>query len=602
MQAAASQPSSPREAYAARLGELRSRAERQERLFRWMGRVRLACLLAAAALIWLALGPGGIHAAWVLPPAGLFLVLGGVQELAGRRIKRAERAMRFYERGLARLEDRWMGAGETGAAFLDEDHLYAGDLDLFGEGSLFQLLNTARTRAGEAALASWLLAPAAPDEVRRRQQAAAELAPRLDFREKLALAGADVRAGIDPEHLSRWGREEPVHFPSGARPAALLLACLGAGSLIGAAVLGWPLSVPAAALSAELIFAWLLRSKTLRAASAAEAPAAELEVLSEVLSCIEGETFSSPLLKDLRKKLAAGDAPASREIARLERRVEYLEWHENQVFKALSPPLLWVTQFAMAIESWRRRNGARIGGWIEAAGEWEALCSLAAYVYEHPEDPFPELVESGRGLFDAEGLGHPLIPESELVRNDLRVGGDLRLLVVSGSNMSGKSTLLRAAGVNAVLAQAGAPVRARRLRLSPLAVGASIRVVDSLQKHTSRFFQEIRRLRRIVELAEGPVPVFFLLDELLSGTNSHDRRIGAAAVVRELVERGAMGLVTTHDLALTRIVDELSGRAANIHFEDQLIEGRMVFDYRIKQGVVERSNALELMRSIGLDV
>jgi DNA mismatch repair ATPase MutS len=231
----------------------------------------------------------------------------------------------------------------------------------------------------------------------------------------------------------------------------------------------------------------------------------------------------------------------------------------------------------------------------------EALSALASYAYEHPDDPFPEFT-GDTPWFDGQALGHPLLPEIRSVRNDVRLGAGLRVLIVSGSNMSGKSTLLRTVGTNTVLAMAGAPVRARSLRLSPLAVGASIRVMDSIQGGSSRFYAEITRLRHLVDMTRGPLPLLFLLDELLHGTNSHDRRIGAEAVVRTLVDRGAIGLITTHDLALVHIAEALAPRGANVHFEDHLENGRISFDYRMREGVVEKSNALELMRSIGLDV
>jgi len=188
------------------------------------------------------------------------------------------------------------------------------------------------------------------------------------------------------------------------------------------------------------------------------------------------------------------------------------------------------------------------------------------------------------------------------VRNDVSLTAGLKVLVVSGSNMSGKSTLLRTVGINAVLALAGAPVRARSLRIAPLALGASIRILDSIQEGTSRFYAEITRLRKLVSLADGPIPLLFLLDELLHGTNSHDRRIGAEAVVRGLVQQGAIGLLTTHDLALAHIVDVLAPHAVNVHFEDHIENGRIAFDYTLRPGVVKKSNALELMRSIGLKV
>jgi DNA mismatch repair ATPase MutS len=226
---------------------------------------------------------------------------------------------------------------------------------------------------------------------------------------------------------------------------------------------------------------------------------------------------------------------------------------------------------------------------------------MAGYAFENPDDVFPEVVEAGP-LFDAEALGHPLLPRDRCVRNDLRLDTALQVLVVSGSNMSGKTTLLRSVGVNTVLALAGAPVRARRLRLSTLAVGASIRVHDSLQDGTSRFYAEITRVRQLMDLAGAGLPLLFLLDEVLHGTNSSDRRVGAEAIVRGLLERGAVGLVTTHDLALAELAESLAPRARNVHFEDQLEGDRIAFDYRLRPGVVRRSNALALMRAVGLHV
>jgi DNA mismatch repair ATPase MutS len=233
-------------------------------------------------------------------------------------------------------------------------------------------------------------------------------------------------------------------------------------------------------------------------------------------------------------------------------------------------------------------------------GELEALTALAGYSYEHPADVFPELV-AGDAVFEADGLAHPLLA-SAAVRNDLKLGDGLQLLILSGPNMAGKSTFIRSIGVNAVLAQCGAPVRAIRLRLSPLTVAASICVLDSLSGGVSRFYAEIHRIKLIFDLTDGPLPVLFLLDELLSGTNSHDRLTGSEFIARSLMARKAIGIVSTHDLALTRIADALPGSAANCHFEDSYADGQLVFDYSLKEGVVKTSNALELMRSIGLGV
>jgi DNA mismatch repair ATPase MutS len=331
-------------------------------------------------------------------------------------------------------------------------------------------------------------------------------------------------------------------------------------------------------------------------------PVHDLGLVTELLVRLEREPFQSPKLAALHAALVADGEPPSRLIARLQRYVSALDSTHNLLFAPLAVVLLVRSQTAAAIDRWHAEHGRSLSIWLRAVGELEALASFATYAYEHPADPFPD-VRSESPMFDAQGLAHPLIVEGSAVPNDVRLGGEAPcVLVVSGSNMSGKSTLLRAVGVNVTLALAGAPVRARSLALSPLALGATLKVDDSLQEGHSRFYAEILRIRDIVIRARGSMPMLFLLDEILHGTNSHDRRIGAEAIVRSLVDAGAIGLVTTHDLALTEFVGQLGGRAANVHFEDRIDEGRMVFDYTMRPGVVERSNALALMRAVGLDV
>jgi DNA mismatch repair ATPase MutS len=337
-------------------------------------------------------------------------------------------------------------------------------------------------------------------------------------------------------------------------------------------------------------------------AGAVEEAGHELGLLSQVLVRLERERFQSPLLAGLRTSLdAEGEAPSLR-IARLNRLLERLDSRDNVFVRILEIFILWTPFLAWAVEDWRRHSGPAVRRWLTATGEMEALCSLASYAYENPLDPFPELTD-GAPCFDAESIGHPLIAADRVVRNSVSMGGSApRVLVVSGSNMSGKSTFLRTIGTNAVLAQAGAPVRARKLRLSRLAIGASIRVTDSLQGGVSRFYAEILRIRQILDLTSGTLPVLFLIDEFLHGTNSHDRRIGAEALVSGLAARGALGLITTHDLALADIADSLGERAANVHFEDRIEGGKIIFDYVMRPGVVRKSNAIELMRSVGLEI
>ena len=594
------QTAEPRVEYVRRRDARLAEAARKMQRFRKVGVVRLASLAIGLVLLWFVLFRG-LSLWWLLPPVIVFVALAEMQSRISRARRRCERAAALYDLGIARLADRWAGTGATGERFFDADHPYAGDLDLFGHGSLFELLSRARTRAGEETLAHWLLHPAMPEVVRARQAAVTELRPRLDLREDLALLGEGVRSGEEAHSLAAWSTAPPWHISPWLRVTAIALALLAVVTFIlwATGFGGTPLLV---ALVLGRIFAFRFRAQVGRVASGVDAAGRDLALLSGVLKRLEQEQFTSPLLIDLRAALDVEGLAASQQIAKLNRLIDLLDAQRNIIFAPIAFLLLWPVQFAIAIEGWRQRSGPAVGRWLAAVGEIEALSSLAGHAYERPSDPFPELSDDGT-RFEGEGLGHPLIPESRNVRTDLRLSEEgPRVLIVSGSNMSGKSTLLRTLGTNTVLALAGATVRARQLRLSPLQVGASIHIQDSLQAGASRFYAEITRLRQIVELTKAELPVLFLLDEILHGTNSHDRLIGAEGVVRGLIDRGAVGLVTTHDLALARIADELEPYAANVHFEDQLEDGKMSFDYKLREGIVRRSNALELMRSVGLEV
>jgi hypothetical protein len=572
------------------------RLDRRDRLVSWG---RLAAFVAALAVGWLAFGAHRVGGAWVLAPAAAFLAMAALHDRVLRARARGRRAIAFHERALERLAGRFAGAGTPGDAFADPAHPYALDLDLFGRGSVFELLCAARTRPGEERLAAWLLAPAPPQELRARQLAVAALAPRLDLREDLAVVGDDVRAAVDARALAAWGAE-PAMVEPWLLPAALALgAAAVATAAAWAAGLGpLPFGV---VLFAEWGFARTLREPVMRALAGVERPAAELRVLAHLLARLEREPFDDARLRALQGALLGPGARASTRIARLERTVSRMEWAKNQFFAPIAFALSWTPLHAALVERWRRASGGEIRAWLEAVAELEALSSLAGFAYERPANPFPDIVDPGperRALVEGEALRHPLLADA--VPNDVRMGdGSPRVLLVSGSNMSGKSTYLRTVGVNVVLALAGAPVRAARLRLTPVRVGATLRIQDSLQAGRSRFYAEITRLKELSDMAERPEPLLFLLDEILHGTNSHDRRIGAEAVIRGLVAKGAIGLVTTHDLALTELAGE-GDALANAHFEDQVRDGEIAFDYRLRPGVVSHSNALALMRAVGL--
>lgn len=584
-----------------RLEQRRGEIARLDRRDAAVARARLAVFAAALALAWLAFASRTLSPAWLLAPLGAFVALAAVHDRVFSARDRARRAVAFHERALARLEGRFAGTGTPGDEHASPDHPYAMDLDLFGRGSLFELLCAARTRPGEERLAAWLLSPAPPAEIRARQRAVAALAPGIDLREDLAVLGEDVRAGVDARGLAAWGAAGPLLQPW-LLPASVALAGAAVASTAAwAAGVGGPVPL-LAVLLAQWVLARLLRDPIRRVLGGVERPAAELRLLSLLLARLEREPFEEPRLRELRAALLGPLSPASRRISRLERAVARVEWGRNQFFAPIAFALAWTPLHAALVERWRRAAGGDIPRWLHAVAEAEALSSLAGHAFLHPGDPFPEIVEAapGRALLSGDALRHPLLPRA--VPNDVRLGGEgPRALLVSGSNMSGKSTYLRTVGVNVVLALAGAPVRASRLATAPLRVGATLRIQDSLQAGRSRFYAEITRLKQLSDLGGGAEPLLFLLDEILHGTNSHDRRIGAEAVIRGLVERGGIGLVTTHDLALTELAGA-DGALANAHFEDHVREGEIAFDYRLRPGVVSHSNALALMRAVGLEI
>ncbi len=591
----------PGDAYRDRLAARRQSHERLNQVDRQFSYARLAVF--ALAVLVLVLAWRQFLSVWlVLLPVAAFIVLVRRHEQVIRQRDEAARSIAFYERGLARLEDRWQGTGEPGERFRDDSHLYADDLDLFGHGSLFELLSIARTRAGEAKLAGWLMTPASPTEIGARQEAVAEFAPLLDLRETLSLAGTEVAAGVHGDELMEWAEAAPILSPLWGRwiAAGLTMSVIVTAAIWLAGGSESPLQV---ALAIQVGFAWPLQRRVERALHRAAAAARDLDILGHLLERLEQQQFATARLQTLRQAIDTGASRASAAIRSLHRLVELHDWQHNLIFLILSLPFLWGTHLAWAMEAWRTRHGRHIRAWLEAVAEIEALSSLSAFRFEHPGDPFPSIVtDSASALFDGSDLGHPLLPASKCVRNDVRMNGEHRLLVVSGSNMSGKSTLLRTVGINAVLAQAGAPVRAASLRFSPLRLGATLRIQDSLQEGRSRFYAEITRVRALADLANGSRPLLFLLDELFHGTNSHDRLIGASGVLRSLLNHGAIGLVTTHDLALTSIARALAPRAVNVHFEDWFEGGEIHFDYRMKPGPVTRSNAIALMRAVGLEV
>ncbi len=587
----------PKGEYESRLERWNQAAQAHEKRHRWTGDARLlsiAVLVIFAILLRNTVAAGLLFAVVV---AGLFLS-GMWHDRILQKRDAARRLVRFYECGLERIQGTWMGKGSGGDEFPVKGHPYAADLDIFGAGSVFEYINATHTQDGRNLLAHWLLKASDSREIIDRQKAVAELRGKVDLREAMETRIAQLRSHIRTDVLRAWAAEPCAPAPSAVRFIAFCLP-----------LVTWPLFVtargPAFIVSSALQsgFAWLYLARTSKSIASMKLSAHELGALARVLELLEREEFQSPRLQELRKRWSADGVSASQRLRKMERLAGWMDARDNALFAMVGPAFLLKTQFAFALDAWRADSGPKVAGWLDALGEMEALLSLSGYAFEHPGDVFPELdANAASPLIVATEMAHPLIPEDRAARNDIHLDAERPLQVISGSNMSGKSTWLRAIGCNAVLAMAGAPVRARAFRISPLKIGASIRAPDSLQEGVSRFYAEILRLRQIVDLTGQSQRVLFLIDEMLGGTNSHDRRIGAASVVKALVARRAVGLITTHDLALTRVAEEVIPPGVNFHFEDQLRDGKLFFDYRLKPGVVTHSNALELMRSIGLAV
>jgi hypothetical protein len=534
------------------------------------------------------------------PPLPLLVALASLRKTSrqGSRVWNLARLRRFYVRGVERLEDRWAGEGISGEEFATPDHVFAADLGLFGSGSLFERLCTARTHLGCERLASYLQRPTGLVEILQRQAAVRELAPRADLRERLATLG---HYDFEQSHwrtFADWLDSPPVGFASWLRPV-LAVSSAVVGVLTVAVMLSPPIwrevlqILLPIAVSNAVAGLWL--HKRVRNVLKAATPVThEISLIREGLELLAAEQFAAPKLAGLRAE--AGSAGPV--IGKLKPWFTILQERNKEWFFYPFRWLLLGSQSAMAIESWRLRHRDALRQWLEAWAEFEALNSLACYAHENPEDCWAEL-DQGSAYFTAEGLGHPLIPRSMCVTNDVSLGGAYRFCIISGSNMSGKSTLLRSIGLAAVLTYAGAPVRARSLRLGLMHVCASISIVDSLREGKSKFLAEVRRLGEMLQLSAAG-PALFLVDEILSGTNSPDRLAAAKAVIGALADRGAVGAVSTHDVALADIA---SRGGANLHMSSRDASNNPLdFDYKLKVGVNTESNALAIARMVGVPV
>lgn len=555
----------------------------------------------------------GFWGGWTARP---MLFLPAVAALAGyvalaivhagvlRREEFARVKLALNERGLKRLDAAWRDFPSTDAGRIPEGHLYAGDLDLVGTGSLFQRLDETGTAAGEARLLEWLLAPAPDaDAVRARQASVQELGPLIDFRQSLVaearIAGKKDKA--DPTRFLAWA-EAPSSLQRirWAYPLAHVLPVL----TIGAAFLASNDVISA-------LPAWIGLILQIGIVFATRKPIAHMwEALSlgergfvrfeETFRAIDAQRFTAPRLATLQRGLQDGP-PVSERLKKFARLMGFAELkHAGQMHPIINALTLWDLLVLFRIDAWRAAHGGGVRGWFEALAELEALSSFATYHFERPDDVFAE-VDDGPVHVEAVALGHPLLDAP--VRNDVTFEGPGSAWIITGSNMSGKTTLMRATGLNTVMALAGLPVCARSMKVSRVQVLTSMRVKDSLERGVSYFYAEVQRIKTVLDTAKlHRDRCLFFLDELFMGTNARERLMASKQLLLMLLDLGAAGAVTTHDLSLTGLADERPGRIRNVHFRDEVKGGDMTFDYTLREGVVTTTNALEVLRRAGVDV
>jgi len=535
----------------------------------------------------------------------VFIILVRQHDLVKGESLQTDLLLKINLASLQRLEGSWSGFADDGSEFRDENHPFSGDLDIFGPSSLFQLLNTSRTFLGRMEMRQALTHPLGDEAaIAARQAAVRELAGKLDWRQSFQVAALlSGAAARDPQALFQWAGEHKAFY---ARPwlkqLSWWLPCFSALALLGSFLL--PQSVPATLpVSLYLIQAGLLywRRRDMSATFAiAHQYKENIKSYGRMLQLLAEENWQSPLLQKLRGRLEdTAGIPAHQQVARLDKAVDMTYMRYNQLYFLFDIITLWDFHCQIALERWKNHSGHSLPDWCQVVGQTEMLASLAILPHDHPDWAWPQVSAENSG-FHGRDLAHPLLGQ-ERVGNNLRLGQAGEIFLITGSNMSGKSTLLRTAGINLVLAYAGTVVCAAEMGCGLMDLYTSMRTSDSLASSTSSFYAELLRIKEILTAAKAKKrPLFFLLDEVFKGTNSLDRHTGARHLLQMLSRTGAMGMVSTHDLELGGLAEDPGSLIKNFHFTEDYREGRLHFDYRLRPGISTTRNALYLMKMAGI--
>ncbi len=493
---------------------------------------------------------------------------------------------------------------EDGSQFALAEHPYCNDLDIFGRASLFQYCNRTTSDMGASTLASWLLQPAGVQIILQRQAAVKELTAVTEWRQQLQAYGKEQKITTATQNrLRHWLQSQP-HFINNpvwkilqyAVPAVIVtVIALNIAGIITDVVRN-------IFLAGSALIAFAMAKKIMPLHRQVSKIANELAVLANSIKLIEETNFNSPLLKNLQSKFIIENTSASAQLKQLKKITERLDLRLNPVvFIPLAIILQWDIQQAMALEKWKQRNQNNINNWFTAIGEFETLHSFAGLAFNHPEWCVAKFKEE-HFFIAGENIGHPLIHAAKRVNNKIGINSREELMLITGSNMAGKSTYLRSIGVNSVLAMAGAPVCASSFTLSPVQIISSMRIADNLEESTSTFYAELKKLKAIIDRVNAGEKIFILLDEILRGTNSLDRHTGSVALVKQLIKHKAACIIATHDVELAKLKDNYPNNILNYHFDAQVANDELYFDYKLKEGICTSLNASILMKKIGIEL
>lgn len=486
----------------------------------------------------------------------------------------------------------------NGSSYINEDHPYTSDLDIFGSKSLFHFINRTATPSGEEILVSWLSSPSSAPEILQRQQAVAELTQQIEWRQEIQATELEIGSKESINFFLEWLQK------AGEKINTVIIYLLPL--VVITAIVLWftglfSIYIPLVLLIINGFIIFRHASKTHELSEVTDKGLAILKKYRHIINLIEDKQFETQKLKKIRNQFHDQDYSASTSLRKLERILEFLNARGNMFYHILNFIFLIDLHLIHQAQLWRSGNQKFVSGWFNAIGELEALCSFAGYKYADEALHFPEIEEKPY-FFEAVQLGHPLIAAHERVDNDFKIEGKGAVYIITGSNMSGKSTFLRTVCINAVLAYAGAPVSAQKLRLSIMHVFTNMRTHDDLEAHVSSFYAELKRIRQLLDkLRREENPVLYVLDEVLKGTNSHDRHAGAIALARQLHEKNCMGMISTHDLELGELAKEAED-IKNFSFNSDIIEDKILFDYKIHPGVCRSFNASKLMEQMGIEI